>query len=243
MLKKNTKKNNIVILFCYNVENNLESLITKIIKLKIHHISDLVFIDDCSNDKTNEILKRYKKIIKNLKIIKNSTTQGYGKNYIISFKYVFKNKYTKLVFLHGDGQYPAESVKKIFQKLDDTDLCVGTRMKKKYNKKMPIIRNIANVILTKYLNIIFNSGFSEFFSGLRGFKISMLKKIDLNDLTKDWIIEQEVHFKFILNKFKISEISIPTVYENQISRVPPLKYCFSVLKSGLIYKIRSWKKY
>ena len=73
---------------------------------------------------------------------------------------------------------------------------------------------------------------TEYFSGFRGLKVEKLKKIDLNNFANNWIIEQQIHFDFINKKYKISEISIPTVYKkNQISKLPPFNYVFSVLIS------------
>ena len=95
---------------------------------------------------------------------------------------------------------------------------------------MPLPRFIANLILTYFINIFLRNNATEYFSGFRGIKINSLKKINYQKLSDSWIIEQQVHFEFILRKYNITEIPILTVYKkNQISNLPPINYVLSVL--------------
>ena len=97
-------------------------------------------------------------------------------------------------------------------------------------KNMPFLRLIANLFLTFFINIMFNNNATEYFSGFRGLRVEKLKNLDLNKFANQWIIEQQIHFHFINKNYKISEIPIPTVYTfNQISKLPPFNYVFSVV--------------
>ena len=78
----------LVVIFCYNVQENIHFVLKKILKNKINKNRDILFIDDCSTDKTNEILRSYK--IKNSKIFRNNKNQGFGLNYKYSIRYVLK---------------------------------------------------------------------------------------------------------------------------------------------------------
>ena len=99
-------------------------------------------------------------------------------------------------------------------------------------KNMPKIRFIANIILTFFINFMLKNNATEYFSGFRGIRVDKLKEIKLNDFANKWIIEQQIHFYFIIKKYRVTEIPIPTVYkENQISKLPPFNYVFSVLIS------------
>ena len=224
----------LVVIFCYNVEENIKFILKSIKKNKLNKSRDILFIDDCSSDKTNQILKSHK--IKNSKIIKNKKNQGFGLNYKFSIRYVIQKKYEKLIFLHGDNQYPAHRVPAIDKKLNISSLCYGSRRLNFYNmkKNMPLSRLLANLLLTFFINIMLRNNATEYFSGFRGLKVEKLKKIDLKNFANKWIIEQQIHFDFIYKKYKISEISIPTVYKkNQISKLPPFNYVFSVLISTI----------
>ncbi len=87
-------KKTLLVIFCYNEEQNIHFLLKRLLKYKVYKDRDILFIDDCSKDKTNQIIKSYK--IKNSKILRNKKNQGFGLNYKFSIKYVIKNKYTKL---------------------------------------------------------------------------------------------------------------------------------------------------
>lgn len=220
----------LIVIFCYNVEENISFILKKIQKIKLNKNRDLLFIDDCSKDKTNKILRSYK--IRNSKIIKNKRNHGFGLNYKSSIRYAIKKKYEKLIFLHGDNQYPASKIPLIEKKLDTSILCYGSRRLNFYSmkKNMPITRLFANLLLTFFINIMLNNNSTEYFSGFRGMRVEKLKKINLNIFDNRWIIEQQIHFEFINKKYPISEISIPTIYKsNQISKLPPFNYVFSVI--------------
>ncbi len=220
----------LVVIFCYNVEENIGFILKKIKKNKLNNKRDILFIDDSSQDKTNKILKSYK--IKNSKIIKNKKNQGFGLNYKFSIKYAIKKNYKKLIFLHGDNQYPANKIPNVDKKLDISSLCYGSRKlnMQSMKKNMPKMRLIANIILTFFINFMLRNNATEYFSGFRGIRVEKLKEIKLNNFANKWIIEQQIHFYFIIKKYKVTEIPIPTVYkENQISKLPPFNYVFSVL--------------
>ena len=224
----------LLVIFCYNEEKNIHSLLRMLIKHKIYKYRDILFIDDCSKDNTNQIIKSYR--IKNSKIIKNKKNQGFGLNYKFSIKYSIKKKYEKIIFLHGDNQYPANKVPLIDKELNKNSLCYGSRRLNFSSMKsnMPSIRLIANMLLTFFINLMFNNNATEYFSGFRGLRVEKLKKINLNNFANKWIIEQQIHFHFINKKYRISEVSIPTVYKaSQISKLPPFNYVFSVITSTI----------
>lgn len=220
----------LIVIFCYNVEENIGFILKKIKKNKLNNKRDILFIDDSSKDKTNQILKSFK--IKNSKIIRNNHNQGFGLNYKFSIKYAIKKNYEKLIFLHGDNQYPADKIPNVDKKLDISSLCYGSRKLDvvSMKKNMPKMRLIANMMLTFFINFMLRNNATEYFSGFRGIRVEKLKEIKLNNFANNWIIEQQIHFYFINMKYKVTEIAIPTVYkDNQISKLPPFNYVFSVI--------------
>lgn len=220
----------LVVVFCYNVEQNIYFLLNNIKKNKINNRRNILFIDDASKDKTNQILHLNK--LKNSKIITNKSNQGFGLNYKFSIKYAIKKKYKKLIFLHGDNQYPAEKITEIEKKLKNSSLCYGSRKLNfsSMKKNMPKFRLIANLILTIFINKLLRNNATEYFSGFRGLRVDKLNKIKLTNFSNGWVIEQQIHFEFILKKYNITEIPILTVYKkNQISNLPPINYVLSVL--------------
>ena len=124
--------------------------------------------------------------------------------------------------------------------LKNSSLCFGSRRLNKSSmiKNMPLIRYIANVILTYLINLVFNNNASEYFSGFRGINLKYVKKINLDEYSNNWVIEQQIHFSFIKKKYRISEIPINTKYEkNQVSMIPPFTYVLSVVKSVILFSL------
>ena len=102
---------------------------------------------------------------------------------------------------------------------------------------MPKIKYIANPILTKIINVLASQKYSEYFSGFRGYKVSDLKRFNYQNLSNSWIFEQQMMFEIIKKKMKIEEFMIPTVYGDQVSLVPPIRYCISLFLSLFYYFI------
>ena len=228
----------LVVIFCYNVEENINDILKEIKELALNENRDFLFIEDCSNDNTYKILNSCK--IKNSKIIKNKKNQGFGLNYKFSIFYSIKKKYKKLIFLHGDNQYPTSKVSLLDKKLNTSSLCYGSRRRNYYSMKtnMPKLRFFANIFLTFFINLLFNNNATEYFSGFRGLKVDKLKKLNLKNFANKWIIEQQIHFEFINKKYPISEIPIPTIYKkSQISKIPPFNYVFSVVINAIRFSI------
>ena len=73
-------------------------------------------------------------------------------------------------------------------------------------KNMPKMRLIANIILTFFINLMLRNNATEYFSGFRGIRVQKLKEIKLNNFSNKWIIEQQIHFYFIIKKYKVTEI-------------------------------------
>jgi hypothetical protein len=96
--------------------------------------------------------------------------------------------------------------------------------------------------LTKIINVIAGEKYSEYFSGFRGYCVDDLKEINYNKLSNSWIFEQQMMFEIIKKKKKITEFMIPTVYGDQVSLVPPIRYCINLTTSVFYYFIlKRWK--
>ena len=206
-------KKTIVIIFCYNVEDHIPAILKEIKLLKLNKNKDFLFIDDNSTDKTNLVINDYN--LQNSKIIFNKKNKGFGLNYKFSILYAIKKKYKKLIFLHGDNQYPVKKIQLIDNELNNVSLSYGSRRLNisSMKKNMPTLRLIANIILTSFINFMLKNKSTEYFSGFRGLRVDELKKLNLNKFSNTWIIEQQIHFDFIKKKKLISEIAIPTVYK------------------------------
>ena len=232
-------KNNILIsVFTFNVENFIESLFIDLKKYG-HLNKEIICLNNNSSDNTVKKINELKLSMKipNLKIISHTTNMGYGYNKKISFDYAINNNFKKIIFIHGDNQYPASGIEQMINLLDKSTLAYGSRFLNKLSVKenMPKIKYFANPFLTNIINFLAKAKYSEYFSGFRGYNVSDLSTFKYQNLSNSWVFEQQMMFEIIKKKMRIEEFMIPTVYGEQVSLVPPIKYCISLSKSVFYY--------
>jgi len=228
----------LISIFCYNVEEFIFDVLEKIYSSN-HQDTSIIIINDCSSDNTiskiNEFIEKHKS--KNLKIINNEKNMRYGYNYKLSFNFAINHNYEKIIFVHGDGQYPPSQITKMSELLDTNTFVFGSRFLDSLSVKenMPKMRFFANRALTIFINLLFRKKFTEYFSGFRGYKVSNIKQIQFENLSNNWIFEQQIQFMVMNKNMKIKEFPIQTVYENQVSTLPPIRYCLEVIINSIVF--------
>ena len=228
----------LISVFCYNVGQFIFGVLENIYSSS-HHDTSIIIINDYSKDNTiSEIYKFIEKHqSKNIEIINNEKNMGYGYNYKLSFNYAIKHNYEKIIFIHGDGQYPPSQINTMSRLLTFNTLVFGSRFLNLLSVKenMPLRRFFANRVLTIFINLLFRRKFTEYFSGFRGYNIAEIKKIKFDDLSDKWIFEQQLQFRVMKKNMNIGEFSIQTVYDNQVSNLPPIRYCLEVIINSIVF--------
>ena len=228
----------LISVFCYNVGEFIFDVLEKIYSSG-HQDTSIITINDFSKDNTISEIYRFieKHKSKNIEIINNEKNMGYGYNYKFSFNFAIKNNYEKIIFIHGDGQYPPGQINNMSELLTSNALVFGSRFLNLLSVKenMPLKRFLANRVLTIFINLLFRRKFTEYFSGFRGYNIAEIKKIKFNDLSDKWIFEQQLQFRVMKKNMNIEEFAIQTVYDNQVSNLPPIRYCLEVIINSLVF--------
>ena len=228
----------LISVFCYNVGKFIFSVLEKIYSTN-HHETSIIIINDYSKDNTISEIYRFieKHKSKNIEIINNEKNMGYGYNYKLSFNYAIKHNYEKIIFIHGDGQYPPSQINTMSRLLTSNTIVFGSRFLNLLSVKenMPLKRFLANRVLTIFINLLFRRKFTEYFSGFRGYNIAEIKKIKFDDLSDKWIFEQQLQFRVMKKNMNIEEFPIQTVYDNQVSNLPPIRYCLEVIINSIVF--------
>ena len=228
----------LISVFCYNVGKFIFSVLEKIYSTN-HHETSIIIINDYSKDNTISEIYRFieKHKSKNIEIVNNEKNMGYGYNYKLSFNFAIKHNYEKIIFIHGDGQYPPSQINEMSRLLTSNTIVFGSRFLNLLSVKenMPLKRFLANRVLTIFINLLFRRKFTEYFSGFRGYNIAEIKKIKFDDLSDKWIFEQQLQFRVMKKNMNIEEFSIQTVYDNQVSNLPPIRYCLEVIINSIVF--------
>lgn len=230
----------LISIFTLNVSEFIESLFLDLKKYDLIQYS-IICINNNSSDSTVDVINnlKVKMNIKNLKVISHNKNMGYGYNKKVSFDYAIKNNFEKIIFIHGDNQYPASGVDEMMRLLDSHSLVYGSRFLDldSVKENMPKLKYFANPFFTKIINLVSGNQYSEYFSGFRGYRVKELSRIKYDNLSNDFVLDQQMMFEMINKGLSIAEFKIPTVYGNQVSKVPPIMYTLSLFKNIVFYFI------
>ncbi len=185
-----------IVIPIFNEEKTIEPLL-----INLKKIGSLIAVDDCSNDSTPLILKKF-----NLKIIKNSKNIGYEKSLKKGLVYAVKKKFKYVVTVDGDGEHYISDVKKVVRQLKFSDLV--------YTNRKNVFR-----ISEKILKFFFSRTIQieDPLSGLKGYNINLLKKYDF----KNWngTFGSDILIFAKLKNYTISKINIKINKRRDSSRI------------------------
>lgn len=111
-----------VIVPAYNTEKYLKKCLDSLVNQTLNDI-EIIVINDCSTDKTKDILKNYKEKYKNIKVINNKTNKGIGYNRNLGIK---KAKGEFISFIDSDDYVDITMYEKMYNKAkrDKLDLVI-----------------------------------------------------------------------------------------------------------------------
>lgn len=233
-----------VMIVAYNAERHIESVLKRIPPSLAPLLAEIYVLDDASSDATfDTAIEAGRKLnLKNLKVYRNKTNQGYGGNQKIGYTYAVENNFDLVFMLHGDGQYPPEHLPQMISAFADekTDVVLGSRMLKPRDALkggMPLYKWVGNQVLTKLENMGLGVNLSEFHTGYRGYRVSRLKAIPYVFNSNDFHFDTDILIQFLSADCKIEEIPIPTHYGDEICHVNGVAYALNCLKSVIRYRL------
>lgn len=241
-IPKSSKLKLLIFVVAYNAEKTIKNLIHRIpSEIILGHDSTLLIIDDCSNDKTEELaIKALKKSLwKKYLVLKNVKNLGYGGNQKIGYEFAIKNKFDYVILLHGDEQYAPEHLPFLlspFTKDNPPDAVFGSRMMNSRDALkggMPLYKYFGNKILTYIQNKLLKSNLTEFHTGYRIYAVSALENIPFELNTNDFHFDTEIIVQLFASNARIIELPISTHYGDEVCHVNGLRYAYDVTKASI----------
>jgi len=108
---------------------------------------------------------------------------------------------------------------------------------------MPLVKYISNRILTGIENLMLNKKLSEYHTGYRAFSVDVLKSINFEENSDDFIFDNEMLAQIFYKGYDIAEITCPTKYFPEASSINLRRsaiYGLGVLKVSFIYRLSKW---
>ena len=223
-----------VVMPAYNAGKTLKETYDNI---ALDIVDEVILVDDCSSDDTVEVSKSL-----GIKTICHEKNCGYGANQKTCYKEAIETGADIIVMLHPDFQYDPRLIPALASMIayDNYDCAIASRflVNSAKQSKMPKYKYISNRFLTMFQNFCLNKGLSEYHSGYRAFKRSVLENINLSDLDDDFIFDNQMLALIYFKRYSIGEISCPTKYFDAASSINfkrSLKYGFGVLWVSIQY--------
>jgi glycosyltransferase involved in cell wall biosynthesis len=225
----------VVVMPAYNASETLEKTY---LEIPFPLVDDVILVDDHGSDNTYELAK-------NLGInhvIRHQYNKGYGGNQKTCYVKALELKADIVVMLHPDYQYTPKLIESMCYLIanDLYPVVLGSRIlgKGALNGGMPVYKYLANRMLTLFQNILMNQKLSEYHTGFRAFSSEVLKDINFNENSDDFIFDNQMLAQIMFKNYLIGEITCPTKYFEEASSINFQRstvYGFGVLLTSVKY--------
>ncbi len=200
----------------YNAEQTLKKTYSEI---PFEIVDDIVLVDDSSSDKTSELAQNLG--IKH--IITHQHNLGYGGNQKSCYKKALELNADIVIMLHPDYQYTPKLIHSIAYIManDLYPVVLASRILGNGALKggMPLYKYIANRLLTLFQNIMTGQKLSEYHTGYRAFTKEVIKNINLEQNSNDFLFDNQMLSQIIYKGYEIGEITCPTKYFEEASSI------------------------
>lgn len=186
----------------WNEEKNIDNVVLTAIPIakKVAEKWEIIIVDDGSSDKTLEKARKLTQEHKNIHVISHSPNRGYG----AALREGFANaKYEFIVFTDGDMQFDFSEVTKFIEKIDESDIVIGFRGKRRDNTVRHILMNLLKI----WDFILFGFYFRDIDCGFKMFKKSALQKL-MPLRSEGAMITTEFLAKAKKRHFKIDQVEV-----------------------------------
>lgn len=225
----------IVVLPAYNAEMTLRQTYNEI---PFDIVDEVVLVDDKSHDNTIEMALD----LGIQHIIPHEENKGYGGNQKTCYDKALSLGADIIIMLHPDYQYTPKLIHSMAYLIafDVYPVVLGSRILGNGARKggMPFIKYVANRFLTFFQNILTGQKLSEYHTGYRAFSCDVLRNINYNNNSDNFVFDNQVLCQIIYKGYEIAEITCPTKYfegASSINLKNSFIYALGVIKTSLIF--------
>lgn len=230
----------VVVMPAYNAEKTLEQTYKE---LPMDIVDEVILTDDCSKDDT---VKKAKELgIR--EVLVHEQNKGYGGNQKTCYNRALELGADIVIMVHPDYQYTPKLVQSMAYMIanDVYPVCFASRILGKGALKggMPMIKYIANRLLTFGQNVLLNQKLSEYHTGYRAFSAEVLRSVNYNVCSDDFILDNEMIAQIFWKGYEIGEVTCPTKYFDDASSINLKRsaiYGLGVIRVSIVYRLCKW---
>jgi glycosyltransferase involved in cell wall biosynthesis len=202
-------------------------------------IDDVVLVDDASTDETADTAREL-----GIETVVHPQNRGYGGNQKTCYRTALEHGADIVVMVHPDHQYSPQLVVPMAAMIayDVYDFVLGSRIlaQNAVAGGMPRYKYVANRALTAFENVVVSGKFSEYHTGLRAYRASLLASLPLERNSDDFVFDNQVILQAMAAQARIGEISCPTRYDGDSSSIDfrrSVRYGFDVVRASMQYRL------
>ena len=189
-------------------------------------ISTIYVVDDCSPQPLPVALKEYR----NVTLIKNKTNLGVGGATKVGFRKAIKDHVDIVIKVDADNQMDTSYISALVEPLitGKAEYAKGNRFRD-FNAlhKMPFDRKIGNLVLSFLVKGA--TGYWNNFDPTNGFfaiEVKTLKDLNFKNISDRYYFETSLIAELYFQNARISDISMPAIYDDEISSMSVWKMPF-----------------
>ncbi len=174
------EKKTLVIIPAYNEENNIKIVIDSLSEM--YPEIDYIVINDCSNDRTKEVLQQM-----HANYIDLPLNLGIGGGVQTGYIYAYENQYDVAVQIDGDGQHDITYLKDVIAPIlnDTADCVIGSRYINNEGFQSSFMRRVGINFLSRLIKICTGISVKDVTSGFRAVNRTWIQNFAL-DYAQDY---------------------------------------------------------
>ena len=181
-------------------------------------VDETIVVDDASDDDTVAVARGL-----GLEVILHPSNRGYGANQKTCYTEALRRGADIVVMVHPDYQYDPRLVTAMAGMIASGvyDLVIGSRILGggAVAGGMPRWKYAANRVLTLFENLLLGAKLSEYHSGFRAYRRSVLDSLAWQGNSDDFVFDNQLLAQAIVGGYRIGEISVPTRYFAEASSI------------------------
>jgi len=230
----------VVVLPAYNAALTLRQTYDEI---PFDIVDEVVLCDDASRDNTADLARQMG--IRH--VIIHEKNKGYGGNQKSLYRKSLELGADIVIMLHPDYQYTPKLIPSMVNIIGEDlyPVVLGSRILGKGALKggMPLYKYVANRFLTLTQNFLVGYKLSEYHTGYRAFSAEVLRNIQFEKNSDDFIFDNQMLSQIIYKGYDIAEVTCPTKYFEEASSINfsrSTKYGLGVLAVSLNHLLCKW---
>lgn len=195
---------------------NEEHLVGRVIETLPEYVDKIIVVDDRSQDKTAEVVKKYSESDKRVVLVQHETNQGVGAAIVSGYKWARDHDMDVTVVMAGDAQMDPADLPNIVRPVAEgkADYSKGNRLfHGEAWKVIPKYRYFGNSFLSLFTKIA--SGYwhiADSQTGYTAISLEALNLLDLDSIYKRYGVPNDILIRLNSLNMRVRDVPIRPVY-------------------------------